>query len=187
MHIALDLDGVLLDFVGGICDALRAEYDSDIEPADIDTWDLHQHLDPIIGKSWWSWMRERNLWPSFPAIDGAIGAVDQLNRDGHYLEIVTAKPEWATSEVWKWLGKNQPKVHQVTIVDVTGESKHVASSADLLVDDKIENCTNWCASSVDRNAIVFGQPYNAKHWQALGVYRTEGWPATLRLIREQFV
>lgn len=187
LHIAIDLDGVLLDFVGGICEALRLEYDSDITPDDVETWDLHPILDPIIGKSWWTWIKERDIWPNFAPIDGAIGAVDQLNRDGHYLEIVTAKPDWAAVNVWRWLGKWQPKVHQVTIVSTTGESKHVASSADLLIDDKVSNCIEWCASNVERNAIVFGAPYNTKQWYAPGVYRTEGWPATTRLIKEQFV
>lgn len=185
LHIAIDLDGVLLDFVGGLCEAVKTEYDVDLFPEDVDEWDLHPVLDPIIGRSWWSWLRERDwLWPNFPAIDGAIGAVDRLRRDDHYLEIVTAKPEWATFAVWKWLGKWRPNVHRVTIVNTDGEAKHLATDADLLIDDNVGNCTSWAASSPDRSAIVFAQPYNARHWQAPGVYRAAGWPATLCTLKE---
>jgi 5'(3')-deoxyribonucleotidase len=185
LHIALDLDGVLLDFSGGLCEAIKTEYDVDLMPEDITDWDLHPVLDPIIGYSWWKWLRERDwLWPNFPAVDGAIGAIDRLRRDGHYLEIVTAKPDWATFAVWQWLGKWRPMVHRVTIVNTKGESKAHATNADILIDDKIENCLEWVESRSAGEAIVFGQPYNTEADAIDSVYRIEGWPATLGLIKE---
>jgi hypothetical protein len=146
---------------------------------------LHPLLDPIIGRNWWTWLRERDwLWPNFPAVDGAIGAVDQLRRQGHYIEILTAKPEWATFAVWKWLGKWRPRVNAVTIVDTKGESKHGASDADLLIDDKIDNCVSWAASTPNRQAILFGLPFNECGWTHPDVIRSVGWPATVDLITE---
>lgn len=80
-HIAVDLDDVVLDFCGGVRKAIETEYG--VTLPEFEEWDLHKSLDPIIGYSWWKWMKQRDwLWPNFPVIPGAIGALDQLRREG---------------------------------------------------------------------------------------------------------
>lgn len=183
MHIAVDMDGVLLDMVGGLCTAVGKEYGVGLTPADVELYDLHPLLDPILGRSWWDWLRDRDwLWSNFTAIDGAIGAVDKLRRDGHYIEVVTAKPEWAEHTVWKWLGKWRPAVHQVTIVEV-GEPKHLATDAELLIDDHPGNCTGFVDSDpLQRRALLFAAAYNASELDHRGVIRVDHWQHALNVI-----
>lgn len=173
MHIAVDLDDVVLDFTGGLCSTIRKEYAYDLKPEDITAWDLHTVLDPIVGRSWWAWLRERDwLWATFPAIDGAIGSLDRLRREGHYLELVTSKPRWAESNVWKWLGLWRPPFNRVTIMDTDEASKADVTTADLLIDDKPANCRAFLDSG--REALLFDRPHNrdadllrAKDWNAV--------------------
>jgi 5' nucleotidase, deoxy (Pyrimidine), cytosolic type C protein (NT5C) len=156
MKVALDLDDCILDFTGGLRASIQKEYGVEIEP--FEEWDLHPVLDPIIGGSFWQWLRGRDwLWKTWPAIDGAIGTIAQLRRDGHYLEIVTAKPDWARASVWQWLGRWRPDVDRVTIVG-THDEKYTQTDAGVLVDDKPEHVA---AFMHDRRAgILFDRSHN---------------------------
>lgn len=153
LHIAVDMDDVIVDFVGGLLEAIKTEYNIEIDPESITQWDLHPLLDPIIGYSWWRWLRDREwLWANFPAMPGAIGNIEKLRREGHYIEIITSKPEWAEHNVWKWLGKWRPAVNRVTIVKVD-QPKHAFTNAVVLIDDKLENCQGF--TETGRYGILF--------------------------------
>lgn len=167
--------------MGGLQTAVRKEYG--VVLADFEEWDLHKTLDPVLGESWWKWMRSRDwLWSNFPALDGAIGGLRQLRREGHYLECVTAKPEWAEYSVWRWMGKWRPPFSRVTIVPVDAP-KSEYTSASVLVDDKPANCFEFAASSQDRHALLFSRPHNR---DAQGVhsrvYRADNWTHVVRHI-----
>ncbi len=182
MHIAVDLDDVILDFAGGIQRAIQTEYDTYVE---LDDWAVAKKLDPIIGYSWWKWLRQRDwLWPNFPAIPGAIGGLSTLRDDGHYLEIVTSKPEWAEYAVWKWLGKWRPPVQRVTIVDTnSGVFKSEVTDAELLIDDRNKNCQEFIDAG--RKAVLFmGQAhYKKTHHQWKGP-SVKTWAETVDYVRE---
>jgi hypothetical protein len=178
------MDDVLLDFAGGLAHAVWREYGVTVE---LDTWDIAPRLNPILGQSWWKWMRARDwLWPNFPAIPGAIGGLTQLRNDGHYLEIVTSKPEWAEFSVWKWLGKWRPPVHRVTIMDSgKGQSKLEVTDAALIVDDKPSTVDEWMAEG--RMAILFtGQSsYKRDHEDYTGdALKAKSWSRVVSLVKE---
>ena len=189
IHIAIDMDDVLVDFVGGLVTAVATEYDVHITREQLEEcgWDLYPLLDPIIGRSWWSWLRDREwLWASFPAVPGAIGGIETLRQQGHYLELVTSKPEWAEHNVWKWLGKWRPAFNQVTIVG-PDENKAIHTFADILIDDKPENCLNFIETK--RDAILFAAPHNAHYTHDRRdplqfMQRAPNWPSIIPLIGE---
>ena len=175
MRIAIDLDDVVLDFVGNLCATLQREYASTLVPDDIVEWDLRKVLDPIVGENWWHWWKERDwLWAQAPAVPGAIGAIRTLRRAGHYLEIVTSKPDWAEAQTWRWLGKWRPPVQRVTIIGMD-EQKIDRTDAELLIDDKPETCNTWAEAG--RSAFLFSRPHNRSHRvPAHGlVSRVNGW------------
>lgn len=175
MLIAIDLDDVVLDFVTGVREAVAREYDADLKEEDITDFNLRPVLDPIIGRSWWEWMRDRDwLWSNFGAVKGAIGTIDRMHRDGHYLEILTSKPEWARYNVWKWLGKWRPAVDRVTIVGPT-DNKANFSQADVLIDDKLQNCNEWVASRPGRRALLFTRPHNRRIKVGGSIHRVHNW------------
>ena len=184
MKIAVDMDDVILDFKGLLKRTVLTEYGVDItERLEEGYWDLHGIIDPIVGQSWWKWLRQRDwLWATADAIPGAIGSLDQLRRQGHYLEILTSKPEWAEPQVWKWLGKWRPPVNQVTIMSTNkGDSKANHSDADLLIDDKVQNCTEWLASG--RRALLFAAPWNRSEPPRNGIYRVRDWEEAKGMIK----
>jgi len=170
---------VVVDFVGGLIRAVNLEYGTHLTKEDINGWDLHPVLDPIIGRSFWAWLRDREwLWANFDVIPGAIGAIDTLRRQGHYVEMVTSKPEWAEHNVWKWLGKWRPAFNRVTIVGID-KNKSEATDADLLIDDKPMNCLDFINSG--RQSLLFAQPHNLslRHGHTV----VENWSDALSIIK----
>ena len=191
-RVAFDLDDVLLDFVGGLRAAVKTEFGVEIPDSAINDFNLRPVLDPIIGENWWTWLRRRDwLWSGFPAMDGAIGVLERLRREGYYLEIVTSKPEWADYAVWKWLGKWRPPVQRVTITR-HGEVKANFTDANVLVDDKWDNCLEWVISRPGRTALLFDRPHNKGETtlafdasDPVGcIIRVKGWQETYDKIKE---
>lgn len=184
MYIALDMDDVIVDFCGGLVDAVNREYDAGLTIDDISQWELRPLLDPILGESWWKWMRKRSwLWSNFEAIPGAIGSIERLRQEGHYLEVVTSKPAWAEANVWQWLGKWKPPVNRVTITDPDAY-KSEATNADVLVDDKLENVRDFARTG--RYGLLFTRPHNRQRYSGTPlVTRVNGWPQVMEWVRDR--
>lgn len=175
-HIAIDLDDVVLDFCGNLIAVINREYDAGLDISHINQWDLTEILNPIIGEEWWEWWERRYwLWPKANAVPGAIGGLEDLRRQGHYLEIVTAKPRWAEPLTWQWLGKWQPPVNRVTIVDMT-TAKSEATDAPVLIDDKPTTVVSWTESRPDRQALLFTRQHNLdEEFDHPRITRVENW------------
>lgn len=172
MKVALDMDEVIVDFVGGLLGAINAECGSDLRYENVTRWDMSPLLDPVLGRSWWGWLAERaDIWSGFAPVDGALEGIDALKAAGHTIEVVTAKPDWARHTVWGFLAAHRPRVDAVVIVD--GTPKHDASDAWLLIDDNADNCTGWAASG--RPAWIKTSPWNINEALPDGVMRVTGW------------
>lgn len=189
MWYAFDYDDVIIDFASGVCEAVSRDFDCDVSVTDITDWNFGQFLDQYIGQDWWEWMeRHAFLWGhKFKPIAGALGGLDRLRRDGHLLEILTAKPLWAESELWYWLGKYAPAVQKVTVVPVRKEgamSKAEASGALVLVDDKPSNCVEWVNSKKARRAVLFDRPHNrlSDAETHSRITRAKNWSGVLNLL-----
>lgn len=179
-RVAVDLDDVVLDFTGGLRRSVEVEYDVVVPP--FKTWDIAAVLNPIIGHSWWKWMKSRDwVWKTFPAVAGAIGGINILRTKGYWVEIVTSKPDWAEAAVWQWMGRWRPSVDRVTIVH-DGDNKADFSDADILIDDKPQNCEEWAASG--RPAVLFSRSHNLNVKVVAPIYRADSWSEAVALVEQ---
>jgi len=192
MHIALDLDDVVLDFVAGICEVVNRDFGANVQPNDVTDWNFGQFIDQYIGRDWWLWLEDHAwLWgEKFKPVPGAIGGIEKLRRAGHYIEIVTAKPTWAEDALWTWLARYKPRVHRLTIVPLvegggtTPKSK--SSDADILVDDRWENCEEWVVDG--RPALLYTRPHNAQRGvPPTGVVRVHSWKHILNVFENNWI
>lgn len=181
LHVALDLDDVVLDFVGGVCETVTRDFGIEVSKDEIIDWNFGQFIDPIIGRPWFEWLQDHSdLWgDKFKPVAGAIGGIEKLRRAGHYVEIVTSKPEWAEDPTWVWLAKYKPRVHRLTIVPLVGGKKTELTDADVLVDDKWDNCLEWVKDG--RPSLLFSQPHNAYYGDDTpdGMTRVKDWQGVL--------
>lgn len=189
MRIAVDMDDVLVEFYSGVVDCIYKEFgfmaDWDGDPwGETAVYLSNQH--PVWKENgyenWWGWLRARDwLWAGFDAVDGAIGGMQTLRTQGHFVEVVTSKPEWAEHIVWKWLGKWRPSVDRVTITK-PGQRKVDMTEADLIIDDKWQTCEEFVAAG--RRAIWFDRSegqYDRRR-NLSGVQRATDWQEVLALL-----
>ena len=175
MHIAVDLDDVVLDFCGGLVSSVNMEFGTSFTPEDIDQWDLKPILGPTLGRGPMTWLRDREwIWATFPAVPGAMGGLEQLRDRGHYLELLTSKPKWAEHNVWKWLGKWRPPFQRVTIVGPE-DVKRDLSEATILIDDKPKNLIGF------ETGILFDRPHN-RTADEVGIVRATSWAQVVALV-----
>ena len=162
MKVAFDYDDVIADFMGRVIQTVNKEYGSSLSEDDFASWDLSETLDAVIGHDWWEWWEKRPwLWGHVDAIDGAIGGLETLHREGHYIEIVTAKPDWARVPFNRWLHAWNPYYDAIIIGEARPPmKKHWVSEAKLLIDDKPGNVRDWIASSSLRGGLLFARPHN---------------------------
>jgi 5'(3')-deoxyribonucleotidase len=161
-HIAIDMDGVMLDFDGRLNEAIALEFGVKVETPT--TWEqpLRASLTPMFRSygynDCWAWLRQRShIWAQSQPIPGALAGVHMLRSHGYNVELLTSKPTWAERGVWTWLSRYRPEFNQVTIVP-PGQSKRDFSVASILVDDYIGNVREWL--NVGRKAVLFDQPWN---------------------------
>lgn len=190
--VAVDGDDVTWDFFGGVVvRAMNTEFDAGIDVRDVTTWDHNPVKDfpwQRYGfKDWWAWLRRRDwLWGNAPAIDGALGGILRLRAEGHQPELVTAKPDWAEPQVWRWQSKWQAPFRRIIVTDIE-EPKHVASDADVLVDDRVTSCVSWVQNDPSRFAICFERPWNVEDGFAAvqpRLFYARDWHDVLRTIKE---
>jgi hypothetical protein len=161
MHVALDMDDVVVEFEQGVVDSVRLEFGVELPLPKV--WDDPKTFKGFEGfgkGGFWGWMRERDwVWATFQPVQGAIGGIRRLRQAGHVIELVTSKPEWAEPQVWRWLGKWRPPVNRVTLIQTEKMTKAKACpEAAVLVDDKVANCVDFVES--DRFAVLFDRPQN---------------------------
>jgi len=189
LRIAVDMDDVVCDFTSRYLASMEIEFGVTILKSDITTWDNNpMKVFPWKDygfKSWWGWLEKRDwIWGLADAVPGALAGLQALRHDGHYVEIVTSKPEWAEAQVWKWMGRWRPPVDAVIITDLESP-KYLVSDADVLVDDKPDNVLGWAKSGKDRLAILFDQPWNQdmNTQEQENTLRAYTWQDVVRIVR----
>lgn len=167
MHIAVDSDDVVVDFIGMIVDTVSRDFgvEPPIVSTDITDWQFGQFLDQHIGEPWWEWLEKHAyLWgEKAKPISGAIGGIAKLRAAGHRVELLTSKPPWAERYMWTWLARYAPNVNQVTLVPLNGY-KPDWTDAYLLIDDRDKNVIEWVHSTPDREAFLYPAAHNSQFW-----------------------
>ena len=186
LHIAIDMDDVIVDFVPTVLEAIRRDIGPNIALEDVTTWDMDAgalaDVDFPGGGTWMEWLeRWPSIWRYAPPMLGALEGLATLRAAGHTLEILTKKPAWAEYVVWGFLHDHSPPVQRATIVP-SGARKERCSDADILIDDSPENVLCWADTC--RSALLFDRPWNrdilaASHRNLL---RVEGWAGVLRVL-----
>lgn len=178
LHIAVDMDDTVLDFMGFLMTevfprefGVTPDYDGQPWGSKAVAFGKNPLLLEAGYHNWWEWLRERDwLWAKCPAIPGAIGGIKRLRADGHFIEVITSKPDWAEHLVWQWLGKWRLPIRQVTI-SKPGEPKVELTGADLMVDDKVDTINEFVAAR--RAGILFDRsPIPTRLW---GAFTAKNW------------
>ena len=167
--IALDCDGLLIDYVGAACAWCGREKE------EATAWDFFKEWGmPGLWKAWDRVVAQELFCYNLRILDGALEFVDELRGRGYRVIIATSPHKNAPL----WPGERQivlEKWFDAKRDDVVHVHDKSLVRADLLIDDKPENI-----AAFNGPGILFGQPWNVD----APIRRFNGYGETLAAVRE---
>ena len=168
MLIALDVDGVIADLHSTWYGRYNRDWDDDLTPERVTTWDVHPHVKPECGTAIYDYLRAPDLYAHVQPIEGAIEGVAALRQMGHEIVYATSCTDGMTDQKAAWLVRYGFTRSTRMLPDdmIIAEDKNLID-AYLLIDDRAEHVSRWVEEK-RRPAILFSYPHNrwlrdAKH------------------------
>jgi uncharacterized HAD superfamily protein len=155
LNIAVDIDGVLLDFIDQFIPIVKDRFGATLTHRDIVTHDLHLVLG-ISFKEVWDIVNETLATQVLPVIPGAQEGMKTLGR--HNLAIVTSRPEvhyQRTVENLQRYGFDVGRIYFRKYLKKFTER----DGTDVLIEDSLEEAL--LASDFIPNVLLYRQPWNS--------------------------
>ena len=186
MRIAVDLDGVVVEYQRSYAYMLRTYFHLDIPPIEEwwTGWDSQLQWGTPQNHEWMNTTGvQLGLYRYAHMVKGARVGMQELARMGHTICIVTKRPRDAVQDTVDWVSlyfKGLPLNGLHILSD--GESKAMVQ-ADILIDDNRENIWEW-----PRRGLLFDQPWNQGTIRNTGVTpflfkRVHGWKEVPSAVR----
>lgn len=160
---ALDVDGVLADFVGRLCERMRERASwLPITPADVTTWDLRQCMTPQAYEVSDAVMHEPGFAYSLDVYEGAKELVDACRARGHVVALtapLTGSPTW-DQERRAWLVERLGFSPRDVVFCPSQHKPRFA--ADVLVEDCPSTLTAWREVHRDSWAFLVERPWTTQ-------------------------
>ncbi len=178
LNIAVDIDGVLLDFIDGFIPVVRERLGVTITHESIVTHDLHLLLG-ISREEMWEIVNETLATQVFPMIPGALDGMRKIN--GHDITLVTSRPavhEQRTRDNLKMHGFMVDKIIFRNYLNKFTES----DGTQVLIEDSLEEAL--LASQFVPHVLLFRQPWNRYTLNVKDrVIRVRDWDEVVGVIR----
>lgn len=159
LRLGIDLDGVVADFVAGWISRYNQEFEADLSPLSVQTWDgLHTLTHFRDSTEFWRWASDHggsSVFRHLETYEGATAALDELARQGHEIVIITLKPDWAVHDTFAWIADHRVPTREVHITSNKWEV-----SCDIYLDDSPEQLTRYLEERPDRLVCRFVRPWN---------------------------
>lgn len=169
MKILLDMDEVLVDFMGPSLYYYNEEYGTDFQLEEIGTWAL-----PGDQKKWEKIWRIPGFFSSLPPIDGAIEGVKGLVDRGHDVLVASSPVVWeACKGKYQWFHMHLRVPGILHMEDLMLGRDKGWLKGDLIVDDGLHNLQ--CSEVL---GVAFDRPWN----EAWGGLRAHNWEDVLRIV-----
>lgn len=167
VEIYCDMDGVLVDFVGGVLKEHEDRTGEKLSHEQVKTWDFYTDLLVISKRRFYEYIEGWRFWTALqplPWHQDLIWSIKRLMRPGDELKLITTLSPVSGCKEGKqiWLNRNTPFTAQVCLFS-DDKSKNAAPNR-ILIDDKLGNCEEWRAAG--GIAILFPQPWNVSNWRA---------------------
>ncbi|HEC09982.1 MAG TPA: hypothetical protein ENI86_10510 [Acidimicrobiales bacterium] len=182
LRLGIDLDGVVADFSAGWVECYNRDFGTSLDASDMQVWDAPAEMTHFADMDgFWEWAREcgggHSLFRVLRPYPGALEALDELNRLGHHLVIVTTKPDYAVSDTYAWLAEHGVPATEVHIV---WDKTRVV--CDVYVEDGPHNLEALALKRSEALIIRYVRPWNDP---VPGVVDARDWDEVLELIAER--
>lgn len=179
MRLGIDLDGVVADFNAGWMRLYNEDFNSDLKPEMVQTWDAFVSLTKFnSSREFWEWARRdgrAGIFRHLPLFPDALQSLGRLSND-HKIVIITTKPPWAVPETYAWIADNRLPTNEVHIT-----AKKWEIDCDVYLDDGPHNLEALVAKRPDRTVCRFVRPWNDPVTRVVDV---DSWTAFEALIKD---
>lgn len=156
MIIAVDMDGVLVDFNRKLVEYMNERGYPDLTYQGITTFYYEELLGPEGGKLAHDWIDRDEVYDGLEPEDGALEGIERLHEFARVVIVTSALPSMANAKQ-RWL-----REHGFQHKDwVLARDKNLVE-ADLLIDDAVHNVEAWIKTG--RPAILYDRPWN-RSWE----------------------
>jgi 5'(3')-deoxyribonucleotidase len=180
LRLGIDLDGVVADFVAGWISRYNQEFEADLTPASVQTWDGLHTLTHFEDKDeFWKWASDHgggSVFRHLETYEGATDALHQLAMHGHQIVIITMKPDWAVHDTFAWIADHRLPTREVHI---TSEKWYVP--CDVYLDDSPEQLASYTEKRPGSMICRFVRPWNTP---VPGVVDVKTWPEFVNRVQE---
>lgn len=168
--LLFDLDGICCDLMTKWLATYNRDYDDQLTPAQITSWEWHHYVKPECGKRIYHYLNRPGFFADLKPLPGCIESVGRL-ADICELVVVTASPKEAAGDKMRWVQKHLPMVPKGNLV-VTYRKDLVRG--DFMFDDAPRNLRNHPATR-----IMLDYPYNRDFQEC---HRVHSWSEAEALI-----
>jgi 5'-nucleotidase len=162
MIIGFDVDSVLAMTCFEWLRRYNVDYDDNLTPDDITSWDTHKFVKPACGFKIYDYLVP-DLYDNVQPYPGAVKTVNLVRRLGFRVVFVTSvNQEYGAKYYWLlrndfFNGVEKPKKDYVETGDKT-----LVQAMDYLVDDSLDNIYSVYNTRMTKSVIpiIFNQPWN---------------------------
>lgn len=172
MKILVDLDETVVNLGDEWLARYNRDWNDNLTVDSITSWDWHLFAKPECGRDLYKYLDDPDLFTDLPPLEGAVEAVDELQRMGHRIVICTAPafPSNATAKQL-WCQKYLPFINRKDVC-LIGNKYHV--KADAIVDDSPVQVKKYASEYPDAKIYGIAYPYNEEAKDAYTL-RAESW------------
>lgn len=172
MRILLDIDGVVADLVGELCQEL-GKHGVTMHPEHFRQYDFKDCVSPFEYVVMQKAMERRGFCRDLPGYKGAGEFCERLRTMG---EVVAVTKPFPTSETWAHERAQWCK--ELGISKVVHTSHKELVKGDVLIEDHIANVAQWLHAWPHGQAIVMIKPWNVDHKHICDQIGFDGWGRT---------
>ena len=151
--IGVDVDDVMLDFVGILLEVYNSEWEDNLIVDDITEWDLTKFVKPECGTKICNYFEDHNLYWAINPIDNAIAGIKFLRLLGHRVVFITHSSLGSSGAKYK-------KLKELGILDDANDYIEAKDKTlvkfDFLIDDKPKTISDYKLGV----PVVFTRPWN---------------------------
>lgn len=150
IKVFIDMDGVLADFVGGLC--TKFEYK--------DAWPNGEYdVCKVIGQNVWPHL-DHNFWVNLPKTDEADEIIKIACQYDYYICTAPTLDPYSAAGKLIWLGRFYPIIAKARRFVITPH-KHLLAKGNILIDDSDEQIRRW--REAGGNGVIIPRPWNAAY------------------------
>jgi 5'(3')-deoxyribonucleotidase len=178
LRLGIDLDGVVADFNAGWVSRYNKDFSAELSQEAVQIWDgLHRLTHFQHMKDFWAWARGKDgesIFRNLEPYEGALEALGRLHMAGHYVVIITSKPDWAIHDTLAWLADRRVLTREVHLTD-----EKWAVPCDVYLDDAPHQLVRIHQVRPEALTCRFVRPWNRP---VPGVKDVANWDEFVRIV-----